>query len=84
MGSKNVEENAFNVLLHGLHTSEQVVDHNDSRIHVAPSEAYSLLNMFADAHSEELSFPLLFFGAPRFYHAEAQKSYQTIAQWGWR
>ena len=35
-------------LIHGLYSSQQVIDHNDSMIHVAPSEGFAPLGMFKD------------------------------------
>lgn len=50
-------EGNTDVLLHGLYCSEQVVDHNDSILNVAPSEGFTPLGLLTDSFCEELCFP---------------------------
>ena len=75
------EELYSDYLVCGLYSSQQVVDHSDSIIHVAPSEGFAPLGMFADEFCEELCFPKLFFGEKRKYQTQVKNDYQTVARW---
>ena len=74
-------EGNTDVLLHGLYCSEQVVDHNDSILNVAPSEGFTPLGLLTDNYCEELCFPQLYFGTPCKYHDLRKKHYQLIVKW---
>ena len=75
------DEALSDYMLHNFATSQQMVDLNDSIYHIAPSEGFQPLSVFKDTWCEELSFPTLFYGEKRKYHAKAVNDYQTVVKW---
>ncbi|MCO5592827.1 hypothetical protein L7F22_046830 [Adiantum nelumboides] len=71
----------LDTLIHGLYSTEQVVNHNAYPKSVAPCEGFAPLSLFDEESCEELSFLALFFGTRRQYHLLAKKRYQSVVQW---
>ncbi len=67
-------------MVQNLLSSEQIYDYFEKTIVVAPGQDSKPLGLFHDECSEELNFPTLFFGQPR-YKGNIKLSYQKLAQW---
>jgi hypothetical protein len=70
------EEPIRKTMIHGFIDSYNIYDLQNNQINIALAKGYMPLGMFQDKYSEEMSFPLLFYGEKQPYDIEKIFSYK--------